>query len=350
MRPLRQLQPQRSGLRRCALVAWCIPVLLGFVGPLLAQRPSRLSGSVVDGASNRRLPDATIEVAADSVRRMVRTDDRGEFAISLPSGLYQITTRRVGYQVGVTTIHLTGADSSVVIMLARSAVTLPEVEISGRGPGLHGAVARYQDLAPIAGAHLEILGSGKSIDTDSTGRYAISLPKAGNYVVRASRAGYADQMITVQVPDTAVETVVFLETGTAASIPVSRLEEFDERLRWQAHGAAFVTGTELRRYGGATTAALTAASDVIRRGLHLGADVCLFVNGIARPHVSPDAIPVEWIENVELYTTRGEVTNTLGPEWPSGAPCGGGRTKANGTIGGDSNTGTVRYVVIWLRR
>jgi hypothetical protein len=118
-------------------------------------------------------------------------------------------------------------------------------------------------------------------------------------------------MVTVQVADTAMETVFLLDTGTAALIPKALLEKFDERLRWQAHGAAFVPGSELREYGDTTSAALTAAKDIIRRELHLGGDVRLFGNGVPRPHLLLDAIPVESIENVEPYMVRGKVTNTL---------------------------------------
>ena len=317
---------------------------------MAAQNPSRLSGFVADAITSRRLADATLEVVGDSLQRTVRTDEQGQFTVVLPAGSYRITTHRVGYEVAVTPLRMPSADSSVAIRLTPIAVALPGVDVKAHGPDLHGAVASSHGLTPIAGARLQIIGSGRIVETDSTGHYWIALPKPGAYVIRASRAGYVDQMVTVQIHDSSTERVVLLDPGTAAPIPKVLLQEFDERLRWQAYGAAFVPGSELREYGGSTIDALAAAHDVIRRGLHLGSDICLFVNGVPRPGWPLDAIPVDRIENVELYTAGGEVTNTLGPEWPYGAPCSDGRSKATNTAGGGRNTGAVRLVVIWLRR
>ena len=339
-------------IRRSSKLAVCAVVLMSVsVHRAAAQgTSSRLHGSVTDAVTNRPLAGATLSVTGDSLRRSLRTDDRGEFTVVLPAGLYELTTRRLGYQVTVTPLRMFGRDSSVTIHLAPSAVALPRVDVSVHVPGLYGAVARYNDLQPLSGVRVQVIGSGKATETDSAGRYRIALPKPGTYVVRAAKSGYADQLLTVRVPDSTVEAVVLLDTGTVASTPEALLQEFDERLRWQAHGAAIVAGSELRRYGGTTTVALGGANDAIRRGLHLGPDICLFVNGVPRPYLPVDAIPVEAIENVELYTTRGEVTSTLGHEWPPGIQCGDGRTKSNGKVAAGSDASTVRYVVIWLRR
>jgi hypothetical protein len=312
--------------------------------------PARLRGSVTDAVTNRALPGAMLDLTGDSLRRSLRSDDRGEFILALPAGRYELTARRLGYQVTVTRVQMPDRDSTVTIRLAPAAVALPQVEVNAHLPAVYGAVARYNDLRPLSGARVQLIGSGKSIETDSAGRYRVPLQQPGTYVVRVAKAGYADQLLTLQVPDSAIEAAILLDTGTAASPAEALLHEFDERLRWQAHGAAVVAGSNLRRYGGSTSVALGAANDVIRRGLHLGPDICLFVDGIARPYLPVDAIPVEAIETVELYTTRGEVTSTLGHEWPPGISCGDGRTKPNGKVAAGSDAGTVRYVVIWLRR
>jgi hypothetical protein len=211
-------------------------------------------------------------------------------------------------------------------------------------------VASYHELQPLANAHVRVIGAAKATETDSVGRYQVSLPKPGSYVVRASKEGYVDQTMTVQVPDSAVEAVILLDSGTAASIPEALLQEYDERLRWQSNGAALVSGSNLRHYKGSTTEALSGATKVIRRGLRLTGEICLFVDGIPRPYLPIDAIPVEAIENVELYTARGEVTSTLMHAWPPGTQCGDGRTKTTAKVGEASDAGAVRYVAIWLRR
>jgi len=348
MKMLRRAGRARSrGLAAVLLAA----AVNGVTAQVTARAPSyTLHVSVVDAVTNRPLPGAALDVIGDSLRRSVRSDERGEATVSLATGAYELTTRRLGYEVAVAHLRMPRRDSAMTILLTPSAVPLPRVQVDARLPGVYGAVARLNDLHPVSGARLQVIGSNKSTETDSAGRYHVTLPKRGTYVIRATKSGYADQMVTVQVPDSAIEAVVLLDTGTVASTPEALLQEFDERLRWQSHGAAIVAGSDLRRYGATTAVALAAASGVIRRGLHIGPDICLFVNGIPRPYLPVDAIPVEAIENVEVYTVRGEVTSTLQHEWPPGIQCGDGRTKPNGKVAAGSDAGAVRFVVIWLRR
>ena len=311
---------------------------------------ARLRGLIADSATARPLAGVLVDVGGDSLKRSVRTDAHGAFEVVLPRGEYALSARQPGYQPRSMRLRIADRDTNVFIALAPNPVALPRLRVYATGPELFGAVAAYAGLKPVSEARVQVIGAGKSTTTDSLGRFEVKLPKPGTYIVRTGKAGYADHLATIEVPDSAVELVVLLDSSSAGPIPAALAQEFDERVRWQGQGAALVRGEDLRRYGGTTEQALAASTAAIRRGLHFGPQVCLFVNGVPRPHLPVDAIVVEEIETVELYTVRGEVTNTLQQAWPPGTSCDDGSPKPLPTIASGSDAGIIRYVVIWLRR
>src|SRR6478609_9658331 len=116
-------------LRLLALVTVLLPPL-GVAG---AQQVGVVRGTILDAATERPLPNAS--VAVNSALRSTTTDTAGVFRVTaLPEGLYTIEVRRIGYrparQVNVrvtrekTTMvdfHLTAAAVQLEAVYAASA-------------------------------------------------------------------------------------------------------------------------------------------------------------------------------------------------------------------------------------
>lgn len=222
-------------------------------------------------------------------------------------------------------------------------------------PAIAGVVGAADGLKPLAGAVVQIVGANQRFTTDSTGRFFAPLKKAGSYFVRVRRDGFAPQFISVDVPDDrAVETAVLLDASLAPQRPGTDAlwAEFDKRLRWQGMNGAVVTSAELERYGGGSASdALRASQSFVKKGLRIGPVTCLFIDGIPKPGWRLDAIPVEQIAAVEVYSRSGDATTTLASQWPDGqivpglGPC--RNPLPRPALGVAAST--VMYVAIWLK-
>jgi hypothetical protein len=197
---------------------------------------------------------------------------------------------------------------------------------------------------------VQVIGAQQKTTTDSSGKFFVALKKGGSYFVRIHHAGFVEQLVTVDVPtDRSVETFVLLDGGAAATGSEMLWADFDERMNWVGQSGAVIRGSEIERWGGSTADAVAGSQSFVRKGLMLGPTTCVFVDGVPRPGLPLDAIPPEQIEAVEVYTQRGDETNTLAPRWPHGAQCG----RSTATIARPASPGaarsTVVFAVIWLK-
>ena len=104
------------------------------VGPVLimvacagAANAQMIRGVVVDAATRKSLPDATIQVASDSGQQQrTASDSAGIFRLSLPkAGLYRVTATHIGYRPhGGDTVRV-GADETVTLRLELDANAVP---------------------------------------------------------------------------------------------------------------------------------------------------------------------------------------------------------------------------------
>jgi hypothetical protein len=129
------------------------------------------------------------------------------------------------------------------------------------------------------------------------------------------------------------------------------LAELNQRQRWRGNESAIVPRQELMRFGGegTLTGSLRGASTIVDKGLVIGADACVFVNGEPKPGWPLDAFDITEIEAIEVYAGKSEMSNTLRARWPRGALCGSPSTATPGQSALPRRPGAVSMVVIWLR-
>jgi len=110
--------------------------LVTAVHSITAQQPA-LTGSlagIVTDDSGKPIADATVRISrADGAAREVTTGSAGEFSLrELPSGLYKVTARRIGYREAIRqSLRITsGQTAEVRITLATSAAQLSTVTVT----------------------------------------------------------------------------------------------------------------------------------------------------------------------------------------------------------------------------
>ena len=325
---------------------------LGAVSSAAAQAPGRIiRGTVRDSATGQELSGAVVELTGPSVRTVARSDQRGTFQFSrVADGRYHVSARVIGFVEAGRDVDVTGRDVTISMSLSPTSQRLDTVRVRASVTAVYGVVGASVGLHPVADAAIHVIGSQQKGSTDSAGKFFVSLKKGGAYFVRVHHAGFADQFFPVDVQnDHAVETFVLLDSGSVATGSEMMWDEFDERLRWQGQGASIVSGEEITRNGGSSGDAIRGATSFVRKGLVLGPNVCLFVNGVPKPGWGFDGIPPEQIATVELYTITGDETHTLAQEWPHGATC--GRTGGvSAPMSPFNRRSIVQYAVVWLKQ
>jgi hypothetical protein len=179
----------------------------------------------------------------------------------------------------------------------------------------------------------------------------VDVGKPGVYLVRIRRPGYADEVFSLEIPrDRLVEASRLLDSSSTAPAPGldGLWDDFDQRVRWRAMNSALVPGSQVRRYGGSLTDAIQGSAAVVNKGLRIGSEACVFVDGVPRPGLPLDAVRVDDVEAVEVYGTRGDPTGVLARQWPPGVPCTATAIHPSRTVGPSPEV--ARYVVVWLRR
>lgn len=317
-----------------------------------AQAPAaRVDGSVRDSSSGLPLIGARVELRNDASRLTGSTDQQGYFALGrVPAGQYRVDIRRVGYAVAERDLRVGDRDTSLTFALVAIARGLDTVRVRATLTAISGLVGRAADLRPLRGVVIQVIGANQRATTDSAGRFLIPLSKGDRYFVRIHDRAFSEQAIALDVAEGSVaQTSALLDSviGVRQDVPDSWIREFDERVRWQGSGGAVVPGSELQRYaGGSVTDAVQASPSFMKRGLRIDPNACVFIDGVPKPGFNLDAIPVEHIAAIELYTNRGDVTGTLGTLWPRGAPCGTALTTRRSA----DVQSTIRLVSIWLKR
>ncbi len=335
-----------------APIAAALTLALGAASIASAQAPGRIiRGTVRDSATGQELSGAVVELTGPSVRTVARSDQRGTFQFSrLADGRYHVSARLIGFAESAKDVEIIGRDVSLSISLSATSQRLDTVRVRASVTAVYGVVGSSVGLHPVADAAIQVIGSQQKGTTDSAGKFFVSLKKGGSYFVRVHHAGFADQFFPVEVPsDHAVETFVLLDSGSVATGSEMMWDEFDERLRWQGQGASIMPGEEITRNGGSSGDAIRGSSSFVRKGLVLGPNVCLFVNGVPKPGWGLDGIPPEQIATIELYTNNGDETHTLAQQWPHGAQC--GRTGGVPAPTSPNNRRSiVQYAVVWLKQ
>lgn len=333
----------------------------------LAQGSRTVRGVTRDSASALALAGALVEVRSPALRTTARTDEEGNFRIqSLPPGRYQLSVLRIGFAELKRDFDLGTRDTSVVLLLTPVSQRLDAFRVRGDISAVYGMVGTLPDLLPLRDVKVQVIGANKTIVTDSTGGFFIPVDDAGQYMVRMTRDGFGERMFPVEVPrGRAVDASRLLDPGTAPPKGLDVLyKDMDTRLRQRASAsAALVPGAEIRRRGGTLIDALMGSPSFGEKGLRIGPEVCVLLNGMPRPAVTLEAFQPEDIEAVEVYAWTsdpiqvpgsavapsgkdGDRSGTLNAQWPRTAPC--GQNYRSSTRGG-TKVGSAKYIVVWVR-
>jgi choice-of-anchor B domain-containing protein len=139
-----------------------------------------LSGIVREAGSLQPLPDARVVALADAADTISGSD--GVYAMYVSEGNVELRASAWGYRTKVLDVGAMPLDGrlDVDIELER----LPRVALSG-------SVTRSDNLAPIEGVTVTLLGSGLSATTDAAGGYGFAEAAIGQQTLTVEAFGYS---------------------------------------------------------------------------------------------------------------------------------------------------------------
>jgi Tol biopolymer transport system component/protocatechuate 3,4-dioxygenase beta subunit len=159
-----------------------------FTGTLLVYS---VSGTVLDGTGS-----PLVGVTISSGDGTTQTDAEGRYGLELPTGVHMLTAEKEGYSFDPATREVAVPPDAADVDFTG---TLLVYAVSG--------TVRDDTGSPLAAATVSA-GNGYETQTDSDGRYALSLP-AGSYELSAELAGYdfgqTPQLISVPPNATGVD-------------------------------------------------------------------------------------------------------------------------------------------------
>lgn len=186
---------------------------------------------------------------------------------------------------------------------------------------LIGTVTTF-DSTPLAGVLLSLPSIGRSVTTDSTGRFEFANLRAGRHTLRIAAIGLAPTEYEVTLRSGHTVTLIVLVDPSAVELaPIVVLGEHQEgtlgitgfyarKLR-AVYGGLFFTHADIVRRSPSTLSALLAGSGIVMRcGLVGGgciptrASRCVvpvFLNGARVPSQELDRIPTPQVAGVEVY-------------------------------------------------
>jgi hypothetical protein len=304
----------------------CILRFALFAGSLLAgpangQGVASVRGTVTNEAG-RPIEYAQVMLDPQGATRQVRTDREGRFSfIGVPQGSHTLRVTWVGFSPETKQFDMTGSDVTVNVVLRRLTY-LDTVAVTAKRTGLYGSVISKDSLLPVPGARIEIIGARKADSTNSSGTFNFPALKPGSYIVRVRHPFFESRNFGVVVPvDGGTELDVVVDRGRVGRDQHMEMlyREMDSRLTFRGINTAFVPREVLSgREKMPLDKALTFAPEVAKRSIFIAYDVCLFVDGVARPGMNLADFATEDIESVELYGATGRTTMSFSPSGAAG--------------------------------
>jgi hypothetical protein len=348
----------RAGIMLVAMIA----------SALHAQGLASVRGTVTNEAG-RPLEYAQVILDPQGANRQLRTDREGRFSfVGVPQGPHVVRVFWVGFAPESRTFDLTAGDVIVDFTLRRLTY-LDTVAVTARRTGLYGTVISKDSLLPVPNARIEIIGARTADSTGQGGAFNFPELKAGSYIVRVKHPLFESRNFSVVVPvggGTELDMVVDRGRVSRDQHMEMLYREMDSRLTFRGVNSAFVPREVLKGREKLTLdKALLFSPEVAKRALFLASDLCLFVDGIARPGMNLADFAAEDIESVELYGAPGRTTMSFaGPStnrsvkqadpsgslvsrWPPKTPC--GREPLPSEARGAS-TVKVIFAAIWLKQ
>lgn len=339
--------------------------LVAFAGTAGAQGLATVRGTVSNEAG-RPLEQAQVTLDPEGANRQVRTDREGRYSfVGVSPGPHVVRATWVGFRPETRQVDVTPGEVTVDFTLGRLTV-LDTVAVTARRTGLHGSVISKDSLLPVPGARIEVLGARRADSTNSSGAFNLPDIAPGSYIVRVKHPFFESRNFPVVVPvGGGTELDVVVERGRVSRD--QHLEQFyremDSRLTFRGVNSAFVTREELKgREKMTLDAAVQFAPEFAKRALFIMSDVCVFVDGIARPGATLRDFAPEDIEAVEFYgapwrnilgnsaraVVQMDPTGSLRDRWPPRTPCGLPLTPSEEKT--SKSVVKVMFAAIWLRR
>lgn len=197
-----------------------------------------LVGIVMDSAHD---PLENASVFIRNPQRQARTNPIGHFRIdSLAPGTYELTVRRLGYDIAVQSYTVTEDGGVARFCLIPDPRGLAPVVTAVQRGGLGGFVGD-STYKMLAGAEVRtVVGGGRAV-TDSTGAFFIDL-KPGTYALTVKKEGFGMQFLSVTVPrDSGRQIAVWLGSPprNARRLAAAIEDSMKYRLNFIARAAHF---------------------------------------------------------------------------------------------------------------
>lgn len=340
-------------------------LLFALPSALHSQSVFSVRGTVTN-ESGRPLEQAQVTLDPQGANRQVRTDRDGRYSfIGVPPGPHTLRVTWVGFTPETRQFELTGSDVIVDVRLIRI-TRLDTVTVVARRTGLYGSVIAKDSLLPVPGARIEIIGARKADSTNSSGTFNFPELKGGSYIVRVKHPFFESRNFPVVVPDNGgTELDVVVDRGRVSRDQHMEMfyREMDSRLSYRGTHSAFVTREELKgREKMNLDAAVQFAPEFAKKAMLIMSDVCVFVDGVARPGATLRDFSPEDVEAVEFYggtwrniisspqrvAMQGDPTGSLMDRWPPRTPC--GVELSPGEAKASKSNVKVMFAVVWLRK
>jgi thermitase len=148
-----------------------------------------VSGSITGSVADAQGGSPIVGVIVSDGNGTATTDATGKYTIAdVPSGNYQVTASKSGYQSSSLTVTVLSGSTAVANF------SLSQVIVPG---SITGSVTDAKDGSPIVGA--QVSDGTRTATTDATGKYVITDVPPGTYQVVASKEGYETSFSAVSV-------------------------------------------------------------------------------------------------------------------------------------------------------
>ena len=320
----------------------------------------------VSNEAGRPLEYAQVTLDPQGATRQVRADRDGRFSfLGVPRGPHSVRVTWVGFSPETKQVEVTAGDVTADFVLRR-VTRLDTVAVTAKRTGLYGTVVSKDSLMPVPGARIEIIGARKADSTNSSGTFNFPALKPGSYIVRVKHPFFESRNFGVTIPvEGGSELDVVVERGRVSRDQHLEMfyREMDSRLTFRGIHSAFVSREELRgREKMTLDAAVTFTPEFARKAMIIMSDVCVFVDGVARPGATLRDFAAEDIESVEFYggvwrnllATSGRAIQQMDPtgsiidRWPKNVPC--GQPLSPGEASASKSIVKVMFAFVWLRK
>jgi hypothetical protein len=245
-------------------IAACLIVLSAEMAAAQCTPGGPPSPSAVKGAIVGVVMDSShnvlegVDVFVRSQRRSAKSGAQGRFQIpDLEVGIYELTVRRIGYEIAMQKIAVTDSGGIARFCLIPEPRGLPPMITSVPRGGLSGVIGDSA-YAVLPGAEVIAIAAGERAISDSAGGFYLPLKK-GTYAITVRKKGYGPQLLSVTIPqDSGRQIAVWLASPARSARRIAAAIEDSMKYRLQRARAAsskLLSSEDLAR----TTADLTMA-------------------------------------------------------------------------------------------